>query len=95
MGNREAKFRKVFEEIDMNGDHKVSFFELAAFIISPKAVHELEEFTKALFINNVFSIVEWSRGREGCPQEIIYKVYIMLLSKDLKGKVNPNDSFSS
>ena len=52
MGNREAKFRKVFEEIDMNGDHKVSFFELAAFIISPKAVHELEEFTKALFINN-------------------------------------------
>ena len=54
MGNREAKFKKVFEEIDMNGDHKVSFFELAAFIISPKAVHELEEFTKALFINNVF-----------------------------------------
>ena len=53
MGNREAKFKKVFEEIDMNGDHKVSFFELAAFIISPKAVHELEEFTKALFINNV------------------------------------------
>ena len=56
MGNREAKFKKVFEEIDMNGDHKVSFFELAAFIISPKAVHELEEFTKALlFINNVLS----------------------------------------
>ena len=55
MGNREAKFKKVFEEIDMNGDHKVSFFELAAFIISPKAVHELEEFTKALFINNVSS----------------------------------------
>ena len=57
MGNREAKFKKVFEEIDMNGDHKVSFFELAAFIISPKAVHKLEEFTKALFINNVLS---WS-----------------------------------
>ena len=56
MGNREAKFKKVFEEIDMNGDHKVSFFELAAFIISPKAVHELEEFTKALFINNVSSM---------------------------------------
>ena len=46
MGNKQAKFKKVFEEIDMNGDHKVSFFELAAFIISPKAVHELEEFTK-------------------------------------------------
>ena len=73
MGNREAKFKKVFEEIDMNGDHKVSFFELAAFIISPKAVHELEEFTKALFINNVSSWREW--GREGCPKKIIYKVH--------------------
>ena len=67
MGNKEAKFKKVFEEIDMNGDHKVSFFELAAFIISPKAVHELEEFTKALFINNVSS---WSAvGEGGVPKK--------------------------
>ena len=89
MGNREAKFKKVFEEIDMNGDHKVSFFELAAFIISPKAVHELEEFTKALFINNVFSIVECSGRREGCPQDIIYKVHNAIISKDPKKEGNP------
>ena len=79
MGNKEAKFKKVFEEIDMNGDHKVSFFELAAFIISPKAVHELEEFTKALFINNVSFVSLWAFVWAGLCKKRVWADYEQLL----------------
>ena len=42
MGNKEAKFKEMFEEIDTSGDGKVSFNELAVFIVSPKAVNQLK-----------------------------------------------------
>ena len=45
MGNKEAKFKEIFEEIDTSGDGKVSFDELAVYIISPKAVNQLKMFT--------------------------------------------------
>ena len=45
MGNKEAKFKKMYEEIDLTGDGEVCFNELAAFIISDKAVEELKEFS--------------------------------------------------
>ena len=42
MGNKEAKFKEIFEEIDTSGDGKVSFDELAVYTISPKAVNQLK-----------------------------------------------------
>merc|ERR1711934_43779 len=45
MGNKEAKFKKMYEEIDISGNGEVSFNELAAFIISDKVVEELKEFS--------------------------------------------------
>ena len=45
MGNKEAKFKKMYEEIDISGNGEVDFKELAAFIISDKVVEELKEFS--------------------------------------------------
>ena len=45
MGNKEAKFKKMYEEIDISGNGEVGFNELAAFIISDKVVEELKEFS--------------------------------------------------
>ena len=42
MGNKEAKFKKLYEEIDISGDGQVCFNELAIFIISDKARKELQ-----------------------------------------------------
>ena len=53
MGNKEAKFKKMYEEIDISGNGEVDFKELAAFIISDKVVEELKEFS-----NEDFSAIE-------------------------------------
>ena len=53
MGNKEAKFKKMYKEIDISGNGEVDFKELAAFIISDKAVEELKEFS-----NEDFSAIE-------------------------------------
>jgi Ca2+-binding EF-hand superfamily protein len=45
MGNKEAKFKKMYEEIDISGNREVGFNELAAFIISDKVVEVLKEFS--------------------------------------------------
>ena len=45
MGNKEAKFKKMYKEIDIFGNGEVDFKELAAFIISDKVVEELKEFS--------------------------------------------------
>jgi len=45
MGNKETKFKEMFEEIDTSGDGQVSFNELATFIVSPKAVNQLKMLT--------------------------------------------------
>ena len=44
MGSKEAKFKKMYKEIDISGNGEVGFNELAAFIISDKVVQELKEF---------------------------------------------------
>ena len=36
MGNKEAKFKKMYKEIDISGNGEVNFKELAAFIMSDK-----------------------------------------------------------
>ena len=50
MGNKEAKFKQTFEEIDTSGDKKVSFTELANYVnpINNEKVGEVffEEFTE-------------------------------------------------
>ena len=50
MGNKEAKFKKMYEEIDISGNGEVGFNELAAFIISDKVVEELKEFSDEDFL---------------------------------------------
>ena len=58
MGNKEAKFKEMFEEIDTSGDGKVSFNELAVFIVSPKAVNQLKAnlFQKGYFPKCVYPL---------------------------------------
>ena len=53
MRNKEAKFKKMYKEIDISGNGEVDFKELAAFIISDKVVEELKEFS-----NEDFSAIE-------------------------------------
>ena len=43
MGLRNAKYKKMFEEIDTSGDGQVSFNELSEFMATPKAVSELKD----------------------------------------------------
>ena len=43
MGLRNAKYKKMFEEIDTSGDGQVSFNELSEFMATPKAVSELQD----------------------------------------------------
>ena len=45
MGLRNAKYKKMFEEIDTSGDGQVSFNELSEFMATPKAVSELQDLT--------------------------------------------------
>ena len=45
MGNKEAKFKKMYKEIDISGNGEVGFNELADFIISDKVVEELKKFS--------------------------------------------------
>ena len=58
MGNKEAKFKEMFEEIDTSGDGKVSFNELAVFIVSPKAVNQLKAnlFQKGYFRKSEYQL---------------------------------------
>jgi len=60
MGNKEAKFKEMFEEIDTSGDGKVSFNELAVFIVSPKAVNQLKMLTweEIAEVENEFNIMD-------------------------------------
>ena len=45
MGLKNAKYKKMFEEIDTSGDGQVSFNELSEFMATPKAVSELQDLT--------------------------------------------------
>ena len=45
MGLRNAKYKKMFEEIDTSGDGQVSFNELSDFMATPRAVSELQDLT--------------------------------------------------
>ena len=45
MGLRNAKYKKMFEEIDTSGDGQVSFNELSEFMATPRAVSELQDLT--------------------------------------------------
>lgn len=60
MGNKEAKFKEMFEEIDKSGDGRVSFNELAEFIVSPKAVNQLIMLTEEEIaeVENEFNIMD-------------------------------------
>ena len=60
MGNKEAKFKEMFEEIDTSGDGKVSFNELAVFIVSPKAANQLKMLTweEIAKVENEFNIMD-------------------------------------
>ena len=43
MGLKNAKYKKMFEEIDTSCDGLVSFNELSEFMATPKAVSELQD----------------------------------------------------
>ena len=45
MGLNNAKFKRIFEEIDTSCDGQVSFNELSEFMATPKAVSELQDLT--------------------------------------------------
>jgi len=45
MGNKTAKFKKMFEEIDTGGDGTVSFHELGEFLATDRASAILAELT--------------------------------------------------
>merc|ERR1712086_627698 len=46
MGNKTAKFKKMFEEIDTGGDGCVSFHELGEFLATDRATAILAELTE-------------------------------------------------
>ena len=61
MGLKNAKFKKMFEEIDTSGDGQVSFNELSEFMATPKAVSELQDLTDEE-LQNVESFINDGNG---------------------------------
>ena len=45
MESKLSKFKKIFEEININGDGKISFHELSEFMATEKAHNELHQLT--------------------------------------------------
>ena len=58
MGNNEAKFKEVFEDIDKNGDKKLCFNELDNFVYQLKALFVLRNMTEPEQSNIICSLLK-------------------------------------
>ena len=98
MGNKKAKFKKMYKEIDKSGNGEVGFNELAAFIISNKVVKELKEFSNEDIsaIEKEFNEMDEADADGKLTfEEFMEAMKKNKLSEENKGSEKTNDMLSS